>query len=216
MALTPRELASVSQHLKTLENLRYIRGRLSLGKPQKVLVPARRDNFRELEWWLKSMLFIVADEDGVEQVREMVASSKLDGKTVEIETSVPPPLDVDYEKRMIIQESAHQKTINGIHVQLDIDQNKHQPSSVPIGTRGINGQQFGTYATKEWHETSTMKHMAEWAEQLGKQNEGEKKYHGQAKRVPIKGVDDPVCFEAFCVTLGGKKYVSFHCYPNNQ
>ena len=216
MALTTRERAKLEHHLQTLDNLRYIRAQLSLGKAQRVLVPARQDNFREIQWWLRSMLMISADEDGVEEARRLIADSTLDGKTVEIVMSTPPPFDAEYEKRQILAEGAHQTMINGVHVQLDIDQNKHQPASVPIGTRGINGQQFGTYATKAWHEGSTMAYMAGWAKDLPATAEGEKTYHGQAKRVSIDGVDDPVCFEGFSVTLGGTQYVSFHCYPNNR
>lgn len=216
MALTTRELASVTQHLNTLENLRYIRGQLNLGKARTVLVPKRHENFSEIKWWLKSMLYIVADAEGVEEVRTLIAESRLDGRAVDLVISEPPPLDVEKVKRAILAESAHQIMIQGVHVQLDIDQNKHQPASVPIGTRGINGQQFGTYATKSWHEGTTMQHMAQWAKSLPEQEEGNKEYHGQAKRIAITGVGDPVCFEGFCVTLGGNKFVSFHCYPNNQ
>ena len=216
MALTARERATVVQHLVTLENLRYIRGNLKIGNDRLVLVPARRENFDAIQWWLQSMLLISADEAGVEEARQMIASSLLDGRAVDIVTALPPPLNVEAEKAAVLRESAHQIMVGAIHVQLDIDQNKHQPNSVPIGSRGVSGQKFGEYATKTWHETHTMKHMADWAKDLPKQKEGDKEYHGQAKRIQIRGVTDPVCFEGYCVTLGGVKYVSFHCYPNDR
>ncbi len=213
MALSPRDREIVRLHLVSLENLQYIKAELDTNR--RALVAAQRQNFLNLQWWLKSMLCVVPDDEGIREVADMIQESRLDGPPVTVLTSPPPALDVAAEVAKVLRECAHAKTIRGIHVQLDIDQMKHQPASVPIGTRVAEGEKFGTFATKAWHETNTMDHMATWAATLAGMVEGRQEYHGQGKRVAIASVG-PCCFEGFCVLLGGTKYVSFHCYPNSR
>jgi hypothetical protein len=215
MALTTHERNTVQLHLVTRENLVYIQGELILGSRKSV--EDGRKNYAALGWWLKSMLLIVADEAGILEVAEMIRVANSDGPRVNFQLSSPPPLDVAAEIKKIKDECGHAAPlIDGIYVQLDIDQNKHQPASLPIGTRGVNGEKFGTYATKAWHVSNTIKYMAEWAKGLTNLVEGRQTYHGQSVRVDIKDVDTSCCFEGYCTLLGGKKYVSFHCYPNSR
>ena len=98
----------------------------------------------------------------------------------------------------------------GIYVQLDCDQLKHQPPSAPIGSRQKGGgNKFNNTATADWHKLVTLQHMADWAEGLALA-EGETKSHGQAEPV------DKIHYEGFCLLANGKKYVSFHCYPADK
>jgi len=69
------------------------------------------------------------------------------------------------------------------------------------------GEKFGTFATTGWHGQNTMVYMAQWAAGLTDLVEGQKKEHGQANVVEGRS------YEGYCMLLGGKRYVSFHCYP---
>ena len=173
-------------------------------------------NFAGIEWWLKATLLITTDDAGIRETADLIQALSPVKPPPIIETSPPPRVDIAKEKKKITDDCAHAITTpGGIYVQLDVDQNKHQPASVPIGTREIQGQKFGTYATKQWHEINTMKYMAEWAEGLNDLIEGKKREHGQSKRFQI-ALAGACCFEGFCMLLGGKKYVTFHCYPNSR
>lgn len=98
----------------------------------------------------------------------------------------------------------------GIYVQLDCDQLKHQPPSHPIGTRQKGGgNKFNNTAYAAWHRLNTMAHMAEWAGTLTL-TDGQMEDHGQS--IPVNKIH----YEGFCLLADGKKYVSFHCYPANN
>lgn len=213
MALSTRDRGTVSRHLATPTNLQYIVGSLKLGRGKPVTT--KYENFEEIKWWLKSMLLVSADDAAVREVADLIQQLSPPRPAVIIETAPPPPLDVAKEKKKITDDCAYSATLHGVYVQLDVDQNKHQPASVPIGTREASGEKFGTYATTAWHETHTMEHMATWAGTLTGMVEGKKVEHGQSRRIEITDAG-PVCFEGFCVLLGGTKYVSFHCYPNSR
>lgn len=214
MALSPRERAVITAHLNVPANVQYILGELKTGRGKTI--PVKRENFEAIQWWLKSMLVLSPDDAGVMEVATLIQEKCPPRPAVLIETALPAPLDVAKEKLAVTRDCAYAETIRGIYVQLDIDQNKHQPAGIPIGTREIHGEKFGDYATKEWHKTHTMDYMATWAAGLPPMIEGKKIEHGQSKRVSIDDVDRPCCFEGFCVLLGGTKYVSFHCYPNSK
>lgn len=101
---------------------------------------------------------------------------------------------------------------HGVFVQLDVDQLKHQHPDVPIGSRQKGGgNKFVKKCDATWHVSTTLEHMAVWAAALQMQ-EGGKVEHGQSK--PVDGIH----YEGYCILAGGKKYVSFHCYPadNNK
>jgi hypothetical protein len=213
MALTARDKTTLSAHLQSPANLQYIVGQLKTGKGK--LMPEKYENFEELKWWLKSMLLIIADDPGVREAADMIQAASTAKPAVVIETAPPPPLDVAKEKKKITDDCGHAATIRTIYVQLDTAQNKHQPAGVPIGTRVAEGEQFGKYATKAWHETHTMDYMATWAAGLPGMVEGKKVEHGQKKKVQIADAGE-CSFEGFCILLGGQKYVSFHCYPNSR
>lgn len=101
--------------------------------------------------------------------------------------------------------------INGVTVQLDCDQLKHQHPKGPIGTRAKGGgNRFINTCNAAWHQANTMTHMATWANALGAMAAGQTTFHGQA--VPVNGVH----YEGFCLFANGEKYVSFHCYPNDK
>lgn len=212
MALSARDKTTITNHLKVGANVQYILGELKLGKKS---MPEKYENFTQIRWWLKSMLMIHADDQGVREAADAIQAAVTTKPIPVIETAPPPPIDVAKETKKITDDGAHSLTIRTIYVQLDVDQNKHQPEGVPIGTRQASGEKFGTYATTAWHETHTMDYMATWAASLTNMIEGKKVEHGQSKRIQI---DDAglCCFEGFCMLLGGTKYVSFHCYPNSR
>lgn len=213
MALSTRDRTTVTQHLSTPVNLQYVIGTLKTGRGKSM--PDKYENFNEIKWWLKSMLMIMADDAGVREAADLIQTLCTTKPTPVIETQPPPPIDVAKETKKIKDDCAHSATIRTIYVQLDVDQNKHQPSSVPIGTRQASGEKFGTYATTAWHEANTMDYMATWAATLANMVEGKKVEHGQSKRIDMPDAGR-CCFEGFCVLLGGTKYVSFHCYPNSR
>lgn len=212
MALSIRDRAVISAFLDQAGNRQEILSELKLGRQ---LVPVRQDNFRQIKWWLKSALLVMADDVGVREAADLIQQKCPPRPVVVIETSVPPAVDVTALKQMILDDCAYGVDIRGIYVQLDDAQNKHQPSSVPIGTRKIHGEKFGTYATKAWHLENTMDYMATWAAALPGLVEGKKVEHGQARKVTMDDAG-PCSFEAFCMLLAGKRYVSFHCYPNSR
>jgi hypothetical protein len=213
MALSLRDRNTLTTHLGTASHVTYVVGTLSTGRNK--LMPAKYANFDEIKWWLKSMLMISADDAGVREAADLIQAAAPARPPLVIEIAPPPPLDVTKEKKKITDDCAHAATIRSVYVQLDVDQNKHQPSSVPIGTREASGESFGTYATKAWHEANTMDYMATWAATQAGLVEGKKVEHGQSRRIDIAGAG-ACCFEGFCILLGGTRYVSFHCYPNSR
>ena len=212
MPLSDRDRRAVTTQLEQPQALDDLKGQVKLGgrKP----LSTRYENFEEVRWWLKSAALVVTDDAGVLEAAQIIQGSST--PAIVLEVAAPPPLDLVKERKKITDDGAYSATIRGIYVQLDKDQNKHQPKEVPIGTRQIHGEKFGTYATKEWHQGTTMNYMADWAARLTGLVEGKKVDHGQATRHPIAGVDQLVSFEGFCVLLGGMRYVSFHCYPNSR
>jgi Domain of unknown function (DUF4157) len=114
------------------------------------------------------------------------------------------------------------KEEGNVEAHLDIDQLKHQPpppakdakdvkdaGNYRIGTREKGGgNKFKPPAGSEaWHQANTLAHMIKWADGLKGMKEGVKVWHGQAD--PVDGVH----YEGYCVLLGAKKFVFFHCYP---
>jgi hypothetical protein len=205
----------LTNHLKT--NLATVRGTLTVPA---LLPKQQEDNYATIKTLLET-LKASAVHDNVVEAAKMIGKAQQGvgglGLVIISIKQPPPPVDVPKEVKKITDGSAFAVEIDGIYVSLDNDQRKHQPKSVPIGNRVAEGEKFGTYATTAWHETNTMAYMAEWAEGLDITVEGEtgKVYHGQHVRVPNATAGN-VCYEAYCVLLGGKKYVSFHCYPNSK
>jgi len=211
MPLAPTDLKRIHKHLGIPTNRTDIMEQLKLGIKKQI--SDKYHNFDTIKWWLKSVLLVGADADGVRKVAEAIVERS--EKKVFIEVAPPPPINVDAEKTKILRDGAHTKAIQRVHVQLDKNQLKHQPKEHPIGDRTVGGgEKFGTYASKAWHEENTMRYMAQWAIGLGDIPENTKSEHGQSKRINIG--DLCCCFEGYCVRLGDTKYVSFHCYPNSR
>ncbi|MES2676543.1 MAG: hypothetical protein V4660_20060 [Pseudomonadota bacterium] len=101
-----------------------------------------------------------------------------------------------------------------IEVMLDNDQMKHQPRSVPIGTRVAEGEKFPTHkASKAWHEDNTMRFMALWAANTPLVEGGRESFNqGEKYLVDTLGIS----FEGTYLVLNNEKYVLFHCYPNSR
>lgn len=98
--------------------------------------------------------------------------------------------------------------LHGVDVRLDVGQLKHQHPNHPIGTRiKGGGNRFNATCDIAWHRATTIAHMAGWANGLGAMVEGQQTFHGQANAV------NGIHYEGFCLMSGGRKYVSFHCYP---
>ncbi|WP_263384731.1 hypothetical protein [Granulicella arctica] len=98
----------------------------------------------------------------------------------------------------------------GVSVRLDKDQLKHQHPDQPIGSRQKGGgNRFIATCSAAWHEQVTLPHMADWASRLPAIKAGHKVYHGQA--TPVDGIH----YEGSCLMANNKKYVLFHCYPED-
>jgi hypothetical protein len=100
-------------------------------------------------------------------------------------------------------------TYKNVDARLDIDQNKHQHPSIPIGTRSkAGGNRFTNRCDASWHQNTTLRHMAEWAERLPANPMGKKVFHCQT--MPMNSIH----YEGFCFFgPNDKRYVLFHCYP---
>ena len=112
-----------------------------------------------------------------------------------------------------------EEDIYGVWVQLDNAQLKHQHKDCPIGTRqATGGNRFNDTCNIDWHKANTLKYMARWAGELAEMEEGQEKFHGQTTAVDFDGnpKNDGIHYDGFCLFAGGKKYVSFHCYPAND
>ena len=213
MPLSVRDRTTVEAYLQShVDNLTAIRGQLKTGRQ---LMPVRYENFGEVKWWLKASVLVLGDDGGVREAADLIQAARHNLPAIVVETAPPPVVDIAAEKRKITDDCGHAATIDGVYVQLDTAQNKHQPRGVPIGTRVAEGEKFGTYATKAWHERTTMAYMARWAAGLTDLVEGKKREHGQTARVDIETAGR-VSFEGFCMLLGDTRYVSFHCYPNSR
>ena len=195
--------AKLTAHLKTY--LATVRATLALNVQQP---PAQENNYTVIKTLLVT-LNMSAVHDNVVEASKMIAKAQAPLPLVVLQIKQPPPpIDVAKEVKKITDDCGYAVTINNIYVQLDSAQNKHQPPGVPIGTRQTHGgEKFGTSATTAWHQANTMAYMAGWAAGLTGLVEGQKVEHGQAR------VIDGRSYEGFCVLLGGKRYVSFHCYP---
>lgn len=212
MALSPYDKTKLTRHLATGNTVAEVRSTLKLGRLGNI--NDKRENFEILESFLASIL-IIADAAGVAEAAAWVGQQHGNQKAIQIDVLQPPPVDVGKLKNQLEDGSAFHAEIDGVWVSLDNDQMKHQPASVPIGTRVAEGEKFGTYATTAWHQTHTMRYMADWAKTLTGLSEGKSTYHGQARRIQIEGVGN-CSFEGFCMLLGTKRYVQFHCYPNSH
>lgn len=208
MSLSTRDQQKLTTYLANVVNNQNVRSTLTLGN-RRMTIDVKYENYRIIQSWLASLL-VMTDDTGVKEAAELIAAAGINIKAVKIEVLTPPFLDVEKEKQKLFGDCAHSKEIDGVYVQLDVDQNKHQPKSQPIGTRKIHGEKFGDYASKKWHEDNTMKYMADWAKLQHNMVENKKVEHGQAKRI------DGVSYEGYCILLGGKKFVTFHCYPNSR
>ena len=217
------EKSKVQAHLDT--NMATLRTKLALGLA--TASAGKRDNYVEIRKLLRS-LGIAGTDLNVKEAAAMIAKKQkiknVDFAAVTVLLEDPgPEIDVQKEIKKIKDDVGHGievteldgSAIPAIYVQLDDAQMKHQPPSVPIGTRVKEGEKFGTYATKAWHEENTMLYMAAWAHGLAGLVEGRKVEHGQGQKINHPTVG-PISYEGFCVLLGGKRYVSFHCYPNSR
>jgi hypothetical protein len=215
------EKTKLTQHLNA--NWKAVRDALKANNSASA---AKQENYKAIRQLLRE-LGIAGTDPNVKEAAPIIAKGKPPGvATIILHIEDPgPEIDVPAEIRRIKGDvgHAHEFTeldgapiLPSIYVQLDCDQLKHQPKSVPIGTREKGGgEKFGTYATKEWHADNTMRYMARWARDLRGMVEGRKVEHGQSERVQID-TSGPTCFEGYAMLLGGKKYVSFHCYPNSR
>ncbi len=104
---------------------------------------------------------------------------------------------------------------NGVSVDLDTDQLKHQPEGADyaIGTRKAKGgtrwpAELGP--DKEWHKKTTLPVIGDWAAKLDMQD-GDVEATKQS--VPLA---DGNRYEGFCVQVDGRKHVFFHCYPGEK
>ena len=215
------EKTKFNQHLSA--NWATVRGTLKANNNTSA---AKQENYKAIRQLLRD-LGIAGTDPNVKEALPIIARGKPPTvPTIVLNIEDPgPEIDVNAEIRRIKGDVGHAHEfaelddapiLPSIYVQLDCDQLKHQPKSVAIGTRDKGGgEKFGTYATKTWHEENTMLYMARWARDLRGMVEGRKVDHGQSERVPID-TSGPTCFEGYCMLLGGKKYVSFHCYPNSR
>jgi hypothetical protein len=205
-----------SQQKKTLEShltthLSHVRATLALNQlagNQPQLLSEQEQNYRVIQALLKQ-LQVDAVHKNVVDAATIIEKARPALTKGTLQISKPPPVvEVARELANILNDCAHSIDIDHIHVQLDNDQLKHQPASVPIGTRQTHGgSKFDSTATRRWHEEKTMRYMADWAASLTGLVEGKKVEHGQKQNV------EGLSYEGFCVLLGGKRYVSFHCYP---
>jgi len=202
-----------------------VRGKLNLGPGASSM--GKLDNYVEIRKLLRN-LGIAGTDLNVKEAAAMIAKKakikNVDFAAVVVLLEDPgPEIDVQKEIKKIKDDVGHaievteldDNPIPAIYVQLDDAQMKHQPSSVPIGTRVKEGEKFGTYASKTWHEANTMLYMAKWAYGLTGLVEGRKVEHGQLQKINHPTVG-PISYEGYCVLLGGKRYVTFHCYPNSR
>ncbi|TCK36962.1 hypothetical protein B0G84_5991 [Paraburkholderia sp. BL8N3] len=195
----------LNDHLKT--HLAFVRGTLTVNQIQPP------DQVRELNYTtiktLLGTLTVNAVHANVVEAATMISKARPPLPAVTIQIKEPPkPVEVAKEIAKIKADCGYAAEIDNIYVQLDNDQNKHQPPGLPIGTRQTHGgEKFGTFATTGWHGQNTMVYMAQWAAGLTDLVEGQKKEHGQANVVEGRS------YEGYCMLLGGKRYVSFHCYP---
>lgn len=123
------------------------------------------------------------------------------------------------EENKLKAEAAHTATylVNGEHivVMLDNDQLKHQPREHPIGTRRAEGTKFPAQkASPSWHEDNTMKVMAAWAANTQLVVGGKVAFKQGDKYLLNCGL--AVSFEGNYLNINHKKYVLFHCYPNDR
>jgi hypothetical protein len=199
------------------------------GEPQ-ISEIKRQENFLRLKSWLREVVWPGANADDVEWLVNWVNSDECIPRKKKRMSLAFIDKEIDWAKvylEKIDNDQAYRKLIDGIEVQLDKDQLKHQPKESPIGDREKGGgEKFADKkkpdgsvidrSSKAWHEKNTMKYMADWANTLGEIPKFQPVYTKQAERHQLAGYDAPICFEGFCMRIGDKKYVSFHCYPNTR
>lgn len=123
------------------------------------------------------------------------------------------------EEDSLRAQAAHTATysVDGeiIVVMLDNDQLKHQPKEHPIGNRRAEGTKFPVAnASRVWHEDNTMKFMAAWAANTALIIGGTLAFKQGEKYLLENGL--AVSFEGNYKNINHRKYVLFHCYPNNR
>ncbi len=132
MALSTRDLNKLTNYLATGNMVADVRSTLKLGRLGAVT--DKYENYEILDSLLASIL-IQTDAAGVAQAAALLAQQHGNQKAVQIDVLPPAPIDVAKRKRELEAGSAHHLDIDGVWVSLDNDQMKHQPASVPIGTR---------------------------------------------------------------------------------
>jgi Domain of unknown function (DUF4157) len=143
-----------------------------------------------------------ADLDQVSQLlgglkQQAAATRKIDAARAKLATAQKeaPGVHIDHE---------------GVSVDLDTDQLKHQPPGYAIGTRHAAGGAIWPAVLKPdaaWHKENTLPVIGRWALRLNMQDGDD---------IPTKqlvALDDGNFYEGFCVQVDGQKHVFFHCYP---
>lgn len=168
---------------------------------------AKQENYLEVVGLLQELQFNTQETDVNEGATIL---KRVLGRELEVQK---PPADNGAARKLatlLADSSGVSAVINGVTVQLDCDQLKHQHPTVRIGTREKGGgNRFVAACNAAWHQANTMAHMAQWANGLGVMAVGQQTFHGQM--VPVGQIH----YEGFCLFANGQKYVSFHCYPAN-
>ena len=191
------------------ENKEYVRTNLKTGDNRNAA--AKSSNFFALKGFLQQAGINTAAVKDVGDAAVIIEDALR--RTVEWSATAPPVDAARLVEKQLAGVSHVHLNYNGIDVYLDDYQLKHQPLKSPehvIGTRKKGGgNRFSSdYATPAWHMANTMVHMGEWAEGL-ELREGETREHGQFKPV------NEIHYEGSCLFAGGRKYVTFHCYPSD-
>ncbi len=190
-------------------NATLLKTSLSFGdnRPEE----AKISNYNDIKHYLYESGINTNKLDDIQQAVEIIKTAT--GRDALEIQAAPTPVDSGrLLETALAGASDVMITYQGIDVYLDNDQNKHQPQDHPIGTRQVKkGNTFKTdYATPAWHRTNTLVHMGQWAQELGGMQEGQKTQHGQFRVV------NEIHYEGFCLYAQGKKYVFFHCYPDDS
>lgn len=188
----------------------------------------QHENYLHLQGWLKSMFWPGATADDILWLVEWVNTQSTKAKGFGIKLCVQERL-IDWAPMFLAEllaDRAHHKLISNVEVQLDNGQLKHQPNNNPIGDRSKGGgekfaddpndKKNSDRSSKSYHETTTMKFMAAWANSLVDIPQFKKIYIAQGERFAVSGHDKEISFDGFCILIGTTRHVSFHCYPNTR